>query len=72
MKYILGIDGMRCGMCECHVNDIVRKTGLVKSVKSSHRKNQTVIKSKEEIDIDRIKADIEALGYHVLTVIKEE
>ena len=24
-KYLLHIDGMMCGMCEAHVNDLIRK-----------------------------------------------
>ena len=25
-KYTVKIDGMMCGMCEAHVNDVIRKT----------------------------------------------
>ena len=35
-KYTLQIDGMMCGMCEAHVNDVVRRNtkGKLKKLKS--------------------------------------
>lgn len=30
VKTIVGIDGMMCGMCESHVNDVIRKSFDVK------------------------------------------
>ena len=33
------VEGMKCGMCEAHVNDIIRKNFNIKSVKASARKN---------------------------------
>jgi copper chaperone CopZ len=70
-KLILKIDGMCCGMCEGHINDVVRKTANVESVKSSHSRGQTEIVCDNDIDIDGIKSAIEAQGYHVDTVSKE-
>jgi copper chaperone CopZ len=70
-KFTLKVDGMCCGMCESHVNDVVRKTANVKSVKSSHAKGQTEIVCENDIDVDGIKRAIEAQGYHVETVSKE-
>lgn len=32
VKTIVGIDGMMCGMCESHVNDVIRKSFDVKKV----------------------------------------
>ena len=37
-KYVLGIDGMSCGMCEAHVQDVIRRNIDVKKVKASHLK----------------------------------
>jgi copper chaperone CopZ len=70
-KLILKIDGMCCGMCESHINDVVRKKANVKSVKSSHTKGQTEIICENDIDIDGIKSAIEGQGYHVETVSKQ-
>ena len=37
-EIILGVEGMRCGMCEAHVNDAIRNNFKVKKVESSHDK----------------------------------
>ena len=34
IETILKIDGMACGMCESHINDVVRRTCDVKKVTS--------------------------------------
>ena len=31
-EIILGVEGMRCGMCEAHVNDAIRNNFKVKKV----------------------------------------
>ena len=36
LKITLEVEGMHCGMCETHVNDVVRRVDGVKKVKSSH------------------------------------
>ena len=33
----VSINGMACGMCESHVNDVVRQNFQIKKVTSSHR-----------------------------------
>lgn len=68
MKEItLKIEGMMCGMCEAHINDVVRKSKGVKKVSSSRSKGETVIITEDgaEPDIEKIKADIAAMGYTV-------
>lgn len=37
IKTTLKIDGMMCGMCESHMNDVIRKNFKVKKVTSSAR-----------------------------------
>ena len=63
VKIYLNVFGMKCGMCEAHVNDIVRKTIKVKKVKSSHKKNETIITKENEYDVDSIIKAINSLGY---------
>ena len=46
----LKVDGMMCGMCESHVNEVVRKTAQVEKVTSSHTKGETVIVSAQPLD----------------------
>ena len=43
LKITLEVEGMHCGMCETHVNDVVRRVEGVKKVKSSHAKGRTEV-----------------------------
>lgn len=63
IKVSLNVNGMMCSMCESHVNDIVRKTTNVKKVKSSHKKNLTIITMESRKDLDLIVSAIKSLGY---------
>lgn len=65
VETVLKVDGMMCGMCESHVNEVVRKTVEVKKVSSSHAKGETVIVSEQPLDIDKLKAAIADTGYTV-------
>ena len=62
------IDGMMCGMCESHINDVVRKNFEVKKVTSSHTKGESVILSDTAIDEARLREEIGKTGYKVLDV----
>ncbi len=64
-EIILGVEGMKCGMCEAHVNDAIRKNFKVKKVESSHGKSQTVIISETEIAQDELNSVISETGYKV-------
>ena len=64
----LGIDGMMCGMCESHINDVVRKTAQVEKVTSSHTKGETVILSEQPLDQQALRDAIAATGYTVTAV----
>lgn len=63
VKVFLNVDGMMCGMCEAHVNDIVRKTTKIKKVKSSHKKKETIIIMENRKDLGLIINVIKSLGY---------
>lgn len=67
IEYTLGVDGMKCGMCESHVNDVVRKVEGVKKVTSSHMKNNCVIVMEEACSKDAIKEAITKQGYRILS-----
>ena len=69
--YTLKVDGMRCGMCETHVNDIVRRNFNVKKVKSSVSKGETIIYSEKEIDIEKIASLLKDSGYIVSSFQKD-
>lgn len=65
LKITLEVEGMRCGMCETHVGDVVRRVEGVKKVASSHAKGRTKVIAADGVDITRIKAAIAAQGYTV-------
>lgn len=68
VQITLKIDGMRCGMCESHINDAIRRSFPVKKVKSSHAKGETVILADDAINEEALKAAIAGTGYTVLSV----
>lgn len=68
----LKIDGMMCGMCESHMNDVVRKTCRVKKVTSSHSKGITEILSDEKLDIPALQKAVSEIGYKILDVSVSE
>ena len=79
IETILKIDGMACGMCESHINDVVRRTCSVKKVTSSHTRGETVILSEQPVDeavrsgalsVDEaaLRAAIKDTGYEVKEV----
>lgn len=59
------VEGMKCGMCESHVNDVVRRVEGVKKVNSSHGKNRTVVVAEDNADRQAIVNAIAAQGYSV-------
>lgn len=63
----LKIDGMMCGMCEAHMNDVVRKNCQIKKVTSSANDGETVVISENELDIPWLKKEIKAIGYELVS-----
>lgn len=66
VKTVLKIDGMMCGMCEAHMNDLIRKNFKVKKVTSSAKDGETVIISDAELDIPWAKKQIKDIGYEMV------
>lgn len=71
-KTIAKVDGMRCGMCESHVNDVVRRNFDVKKVNASHAKGEVVIVSEQPVDEQKLRFVVGGQGYVVGTVTSEE
>lgn len=71
-KTIAKVDGMRCGMCESHVNDVVRRNFDVKKVNASHVKGEVVIVSEQPVDEQKLRSAVGEQGYAVGTVTSEE
>mgnify|MGYP004511503221 FL=1 len=67
VKTTLKIDGMMCGMCESHMNDLIHKNFNVKKVTSSAKDGETVIISDCEIDIPWAKKEIKGIGYELVS-----
>ena len=71
-KTIAKVDGMRCGMCESHVNDVVRRNFDVKKVNASLAKGEVVIVSEQPVDEQKLRFVVGEQGYDVGTVTSEE
>jgi len=70
-KYILGIDGMKCGGCEAHVQDVIRRNITVKKVKASHLSNEVMIICDHELNEKELHFILDPTGYKI-TWFKEE
>ena len=71
VKTVLKIDGMMCGMCEAHMNELIRKNFKVKKVTSSAKDGETVIISDAELDIPWAKKQIKDIGYELVDYTSE-
>ena len=65
---VLKIDGMMCGMCEAHINDVIRRSFTVKKVASSHKKGESVILSEAPLDEEALRKAIAGTGYTLVSV----
>ena len=71
IKTVLKVNGMMCGMCESHMNDLIRKNFKVKKVTSSAKDGETVIISDAELDIPWAKKQIKDIGYELVDYTSE-
>ncbi len=71
IKITLQVAGMTCGMCETHMNDVIRAAFPVKKVTSSRSKGETVILSEKPLDIEAIRRVVNATGYTMLSADEE-
>ena len=62
LKIVLEVEGMHCGMCETHVNDVVRRVEGVKKVKSLHAKGRTEVVAENSVNTELIKEAIAKQG----------
>ncbi len=69
-KYILGIDGMACGMCEMHVEDKLRKAIKLKKVNASHIKNNVIVITELELTEEDFKKILDPTGYRITSYEK--
>lgn len=71
VKITAQVEGMHCGMCEAHVNGVVRRAFPVRKVSSSHARGETVIIAEQCIDDERLRKAIGDAGYKVTSIIHE-
>ena len=63
IQTILKIDGMMCSMCEAHICDAIRKAvPAAKKVAASKSKKEASFLTEEAVDLDGLKAAIDATG----------
>ena len=72
IKTVLKVNGMMCGMCEAHMNDLVRQNFQVKKVTSSVKDGETVVISEENLDIPFLKKEIKEIGYELVDFHTEQ
>lgn len=65
-QIIIKIDGMKCGECESHVNDIIRRNFKIKKVSSSHRTGEVKILTIEELNVRDIENKLMSYGYKII------
>ena len=70
-KITLKIDGMACGMCEAHINDVIRREFNIKKVSSSYKRGETILLADEIPDEDKLKKAIADTGYSLISVSLE-
>ena len=71
IKTTLLIEGMKCPMCEAHINDVIRRNFDIKKVSSSHSKGKTVMISEYYPDFALLKKYIERSGYTLVSIKSE-
>lgn len=69
-KYIMGIDGMACGMCEVHVEEAISKSILAKKIRASRFKKLVVVFSPLSLDESDFKNVLDPTGYKVTSFEK--
>lgn len=71
VKITLGVEGMRCAMCEAHINDAIRARFKVKKVTSSRGKKETVIISEADLSEGELRGVIGEMGYELISFCSE-
>ncbi len=70
-KYILGIDGMRCGMCEVHIEETIEKAIKVKKARASRMKKELIVITEENLIEDDFHKILDPTGYRITSFQRE-
>lgn len=71
-KYILGIDGMSCSMCEAHVQDAIYLKYNVKKAKASRTDKELVVITEQDISEEDFHKVLDPTGYRMVSFRREE
>ena len=63
VKTTIQVEGMKCNMCEAHMNDAIKNAFAVKSVTSSHTEKKSEIISEAALDADKLREVVTATGF---------
>ena len=66
-KKTLTVDGMTCHHCEMTVEKALLQLEGVKSVKADHESKRVEVQYKDELDLDRVRENIEKAGYKFIS-----
>lgn len=71
-RILLKIDGMMCAMCEAHICETIRKAvPAAKKVAASRGKKEASFLTEEAVDLDALKAAVDATGYTCMDIRSE-
>ena len=68
MKKKIFIEGMSCGHCVMHVEEVLNEIGGVKSVKVDLKEKSAVIELEHDVDDKKINTAIDDAGYEVVGI----
>ena len=71
-KYILGIEGMSCSMCETHVQDAIYNKYNVKKAKASRKSKELVVITEQDISEEDFRKVLDPTGYRMVSYRREE
>ena len=71
-KYHLSVDGMRCGMCEIHVEEHISKRIYDAKIIANRNKKQVVIISKKPIDEKALTSCLKDSGYYFGGILDQQ
>ncbi len=71
-RYIIGIDGMMCGMCEMHVEQKIKESFRLKKAKASHITNKLTVIAEGEFSKEDFEKALAPTGYRITSFNKEQ
>ena len=71
-KVTVRIEGMMCGMCEAHINDVIRRIyPKAKKLVVSRKRNEAAFVSDEPVDEETLRKSIAETGYTFVSYASE-